>query len=167
MNSAYTPPVIIEYVTDDQTSSTARARAQRLLTETETCTLATVSPRGTPEAATVRYVSDQDLNLSITTQLTYRKYENMTENTRVALVVEGAAGNLQLEGRATEIKGDAIDSVCSRHIDKYGDTEYLSNDRSVFFEIETDWARLLVDGQFPPSYELVLGDDDAEPFEAE
>jgi uncharacterized protein YhbP (UPF0306 family) len=152
-------------VTDDYSSATARTRAQRLLAETETCTLATVSPRGTPEAATVRYVSDRELNVALTTQSTYRKYENMSESPRVALVVDGAAGNLQLEGRATELTGDAIDSVCARYIEKYGDTEYLTNDRSVFFEIETDWARLLVDGQFPPSYELVLGGDDANPFE--
>jgi hypothetical protein len=29
--------------------------------------------------------------------------------------------------------------------------------------IATDWARLLVDGRYPPTLEMVLGDDDADP----
>jgi len=149
---------------DARTPQTAGERARQLLGETDTCTLATASTAGRPEAATVRFVADDELNVFVTTESVYRKYENMTQNPRVAVVVDGAGGNLQLEGRAVEIHGDAVDSFVTRYVEKYGETAYLTNDQSVFFEIETDWAKLLVDGQYPPTYEMVLGDGETDPL---
>jgi uncharacterized pyridoxamine 5'-phosphate oxidase family protein len=137
-------------------------RARQVLAEAETCTLATASADGRPEAATVRFVANDALDVYITTESNYRKYRNMTENPRVALVVDGEA-NLQLEGVATEVHGEAIDSIERRYIEKYGPSEYLTNEDSVFFTIATDWARLLVDGRYPPTFEMVLGDGDSDP----
>jgi Pyridoxamine 5''-phosphate oxidase. len=82
-----------------------------VLTEAQTCTLATASQDGVPEAATIRFVSDQNLDLYITTESMYRKYENMTVNPRVALVVDEAQYNLQLEGVATEVHGEAAEQI--------------------------------------------------------
>ena len=45
---------------------TARELALALLRETETCTLATVTPEGTPEAATVRFVADDEYTIYLT-----------------------------------------------------------------------------------------------------
>jgi nitroimidazol reductase NimA-like FMN-containing flavoprotein (pyridoxamine 5'-phosphate oxidase superfamily) len=139
--------------------------ARRLLAERGTCTLATATPDGTPEAATVRFVADDSLNLYVTTESNYRKYENLTRNPAVALVVDGERYNLQLEGTATEIAGEETEFVRERYRDKYGDSEYLSNPKSVFFEIDTDWARLLVDGGYPPRYEMVLGEGEETPLD--
>ncbi|ERH13883.1 MAG: putative flavin-nucleotide-binding protein [halophilic archaeon J07HB67] len=140
----------------------ARERARRLLRTERTCTLATASADGVPEAATVRFVTDNELNVHVTTESPYRKYANMTENPRVAVVVDGD-DNLQLEGVAREVFGAAADRIGEKYVDKYGHSAYLDNDESVFFEIETDWARLLVDGSFPPTHEMVLGTGETDP----
>jgi hypothetical protein len=140
--------------------ATPHERARRLLTETDTATLATASPDGRPEAATVRFVAD-GFDLSVTTQTDARKYQNLLENPTVAVVVDGTAGNLQLEGEATALQGDRVASFERRYRETYGPSEYLTNDESVCFGIETTWARLLVDGGYPPTYETLVGDDDA------
>lgn len=142
----------------------AHERARRLLRTERTCTLATATADGVPEAATVRFVTDGELNVQITTESPYRKYDNMTENPRVAVVVDGD-DNLQLEGVAREVFGDDAAAIRSNYVDKYGHSAYLDNDESVFFEIETDWARLLVDGRFPPTHEMVLGEGETDPHE--
>ena len=45
----------------------------------------------------MRFVADDALEVYVTTESMYRKYRHMTENPRVALVVDGDY-NLQLEG---------------------------------------------------------------------
>ena len=142
--------------------SDAHERARRLLRTERTCTLATATADGVPEAATVRFVTDGELNVQITTESPYRKYDNMTENPRVAVVVDGD-DNLQLEGVAREVTGDDADRIKANYVDKYGHSAYLDNDESVFFEIETDWARLLVDGSFPPTHAMVIGEGETDP----
>jgi uncharacterized pyridoxamine 5'-phosphate oxidase family protein len=137
-------------------------RAQQVLANAETCTLATVSPDGRPEAATVRFVADDTLDVYITTESTYRKYHNMTQNPSVALVVDGRY-NLQLEGTASEIHDRTVDWFKRQYTETYGQSEYLTDDDSVFFRVTTDWARLLVDGSFPPAFEMVIGDGEADP----
>ncbi|MES3517166.1 MAG: pyridoxamine 5'-phosphate oxidase family protein [Natronomonas sp.] len=154
----------MEGETDD--STTARETALRLLEETEVCTLATASRDGRPEAATVRFVCDETLTLYVNSGSTYRKYRNIEENPRVAVVVDGRKKNLQLEGTATEIDGDAAERAKQRYVEKYGRSQYLTNDESVMFEIEPEWARLLVDGNFPPAYEMVIGEGDTDPHDA-
>ncbi len=140
---------------------TAHERARRLLSESETCTLATASPDGRPEAATVRFVTgDGDgFDRYVTTQSTYRKYENLSRNPRVAVVVDGAAGNLQLEGAARAVHGETVATIERRYRAKYGPSPYLTDDDSVGFALETEWARLLVDGSYPPTHATLVGED--------
>lgn len=143
----------------DVTAEAAWERAREVVENQRTCTLATAAPDGTPEAATIRFVADEELNLSITTQLSAKKYENLTANSAVAVVIDGA-DNLQLEGTAREVSGEAADRIKSAYVEKYGQSPYLTNDQSVFFEITTHWARLLVDGQYPPTYATIFGGRD-------
>jgi Pyridoxamine 5''-phosphate oxidase. len=150
-------------VTEESSSLSSKTKARQTLSEAQTCTLATASQDGVPEAATIRFVSDQNLDMYITTESMYRKYENMTVNPRVALVVDGSQYNLQLEGVATEAHGETAEFIKQKYTEKYGSSKYLNNDDSVFFEIIIDWARLLVDGQFPPEFEMVIGSTDSDP----
>jgi Pyridoxamine 5''-phosphate oxidase. len=146
-------------VTDDPE---VRERATAVLQETAVCTLATASPDGVPEAATVRFVASEGFDVYINSATNYRKYANMTANPRVAVVVDGDAGNLQLEGRATELHGDDAESFRERYVEKYGPSQYLTHETSTCFAIETDWARLLVDGRFPPEHAMVVGDGETD-----
>jgi uncharacterized protein YhbP (UPF0306 family) len=147
----------------DRSSRSARESARRLLATTDTCTLATASPDGVPEAATVRFVADDDLTLYLTSGRDYRKYDNLTTNPAVAVVVDGESHNLQLEGEVREVRGNEVDYVVSKYVDKYGHSEYLTADGSVFFEITVDWARLLVDGHYPPDYAMIVGEGETAP----
>lgn len=135
----------------------------------EVCTLATASDDAVPEAATVRYLTDDDFNMYINTGDTYRKYENMKSNPRVAIVVngklEGDYFNVQLEGEAREVAYDDAEYIMDMYREKYGSSEYLTNDQSVFFEIDVDWARMLVDGSYPPEYEMIVGEGDVDPHD--
>ena len=133
------------------------------LEDTETCTLATASSGAVPEAATVRFVSDDNLNIYVNSGSTYRKYQNIKQNPNVAIVVNSPPHNIQLDGKATEVHGEEAEYIKQKYIDKYGDSQYLTNDESVFFEIKTDWARLLVDGSYPPEYEMIIGEGDTDP----
>lgn len=140
-------------------------KAQELLKKEEVCTLATASKEAIPEAATVRYMSDDEFNIYINSGSTYRKYQNMKENPRVAVVVNGERKNIQLEGEAKEIPKEDADYIFQMYKDKYGRSKYLTNDESVFFKIETDWVRILVDGSYPPEYEMIIGDGDTDPHD--
>lgn len=141
------------------TAEAAWERAREVVENQQTCTLATAASDGTPEAATVRFVADNELNLLITTQCSAKKCENLTTNSAVAVVIDGA-DNLQLEGTAREVPGGVTDGIRSAYVEKYGQSPYLTNDQSVFFEITTHWARLLVDGQYPPTYVTIFGERD-------
>ena len=144
---------------DDQTPA---ERAYRLLQETETCTLATASAGGVPEAATIRFVADSDYNLYFNTSTTYRKYDNLDDNSRVAVVVDGSTGNLQLEGETRELDGAEDTVAVDRYVEKYGHSQYLTHDHSTRFAVETDWARLLLDGSFPPNHAMIFGDGETD-----
>ncbi len=141
---------------------TPAERARALLRETDRCTLATASPTGVPEAATIRFVADDDFSLYFNTSTTYRKYDNLCANPRVAVVVDGPAGNLQLEGVVRELDGTEDESAVDRYVEKYGHSPYLTHDHSTRFTVETDWARLLLDGSFPPEHAMVLGEGDTD-----
>jgi uncharacterized protein YhbP (UPF0306 family) len=139
--------------------------AKELLEKEELCTLATASENGVPEAATVRYMSDDDFDIYINSGSTYRKYQNMKENSRVAVVIDGEYKNIQLEGEAEEIDREDSDYIVQMYEDKYGKSKYLTNDESVFFRIETDWVRILVDGRYPPEYQMIVGSGDTDPHD--
>ena len=98
----------------------------------------------------------------VNTATTYRKYENMTTTPRVAVVVDGDGENLQLEGEATELDGADEAVVHERYVEKYGPSDYLTNDHSVCVAVEPDWVRLLYDGRFPPAYAMLVGDGPTE-----
>lgn len=146
----------------DGDARTPAERAYRLLQETETCTLATASPTGVPEAATIRFVADSDYTLYFNTSRTYRKYENLKDNSRVAVVVDGPTGNLQLEGETRELDGAEDTAAVDRYVEKYGHSPYLTHEHSTRFAVDTDWARLLLDGSFPPDHAMVLGDGETD-----
>lgn len=91
----------------------------------------------------------------------------MTRNQFVTAVIDCAAGDLQLEGTAREVHGETRAFVEDGGWEKYGPSEYLFDDKSVYFEIDTQWARLLADGSYPATYERLLGQTEASPLETD
>lgn len=62
--------------------------------------------RDMPWAATVDYTCDDDLNISIKTDTTTRKYSNLVKNSNVSLVIDSQTeeGTLQVQGLAAPLK---------------------------------------------------------------
>ena len=136
----------------------AQTVAHRLLTEPETCTLATATTDGHPEAATIRYVGTEDYTVYFNTGTTYRKYDNLTENGNTAVVITANNQSLQIEGTATELAGDAAAAAEERYVEKYGRSNYLTAPDSTMFRIDPEWVRVLVDARYPPDYVTLLGE---------
>lgn len=135
-----------------------REIAQNLLSEASTLTIATASPDGEPEAATILFAADEEFAIYFNTATSYRKYDNLAANPRVAVVVDGDRRNVQLEGPVTELTGSAAADAQARLQDKYGEVAYHDAPDSVFFKLTPDWIRVLVDSTYPPEYAMVRGD---------
>ncbi|MDO8585292.1 MAG: pyridoxamine 5'-phosphate oxidase family protein [bacterium] len=65
------------------------------------CVLATVSPEGKPEAATVLFAVDDDFVFYFGTFEKYRKYQNLAKNKQAAIVV----GATVKEPKSAQIEG--------------------------------------------------------------
>ena len=67
--------------------------------------IATVSPDDTPEAATIHYVVDDDLNFYFMSETNSRKVQNIATNNKVALVVgtEDIPVTVQIQGEVSPI----------------------------------------------------------------
>lgn len=64
--------------------------------------IATISPEGLPQAATVHMLADDDFNVYFVTQRSSRKFKNIMKQPKVALVI-GA----ELDPRTVQIEGVA------------------------------------------------------------
>jgi nitroimidazol reductase NimA-like FMN-containing flavoprotein (pyridoxamine 5'-phosphate oxidase superfamily) len=79
-----------------------RNRVFSFLREHDLAVIATSSKDGRPEAATVGYLVDPDLNFLFLTRRESRKVGNLNENPKVALVIGTSKGvnTVQVEGEA-------------------------------------------------------------------
>lgn len=113
-------------------------------------TVSTISPEGKPQAATVYFTYDEDLNIYFITKDTSRKYKNILNNPNVAFVItsEHPALTVQLEGVA-KVVDSALEEV--KVFSKLVATAVESNfmppvsqiqgGKTMFIKIDTTWAR--------------------------
>lgn len=116
-------------------------KAFEFIKENETCVLATVTKDGVPQAATVGYSVDGDFNFLISTNKNTRKYQNLIENNKVALVV-GFLGSktVQLEGSAKEL--DITDKRVEEHLTKLpGAVKFKIQPGQTYFLVRPIWLR--------------------------
>ena len=66
------------------------------------CVLASVSPDGVPEAATVLFAAEDDFTLYFGTEKKYRKYANLLANNKAAVVV----GVNAKEPKTVQVQGE-------------------------------------------------------------
>ncbi len=123
----------------------ARARIARALTSNSYAVLATEGA-GQPHASFMAYAAlDDARRLVFATYRDTRKYNNMTRNPRVALLVdcrEQEGGRLAVTaiGHARELTGaervSAVEAFRTTHPD-FGD--FLDSPESALFMVEVDW----------------------------
>lgn len=127
--------------------------ASRLLDDHQTCVIASVDTEGKPEAATVGFSHNSKFEILIGTNLSTRKYKNITSNPNVALVI-GVTGKstVQLEGTASEII--PTDQQLDEHYEKVPQARrFEKQEGQRYFLIKPTWLRLTDYSLADPIYE--------------
>lgn len=114
--------------------------------------LATVSPEGEPQAATITHLMDNDFTLYFVTKKESRKFQNITHNPRVSIVIgtdPSVPTTVQIQGRATVIPKPHHFIIA--HLTKkinLTDVEWwpllkAQKGEHEFIKVEIDWMRWL------------------------
>ena len=110
--------------------------------------ISTVSDQARPEAAYVGYSCNDDFELIIGTSSNSRKAKNLSKNTAVAFVVADLTGEVQYEGTAEPITGEAYQTMMDEGRFKKlpGFDKYRNDPTQIYLCIRPTWARFLVHG---------------------
>lgn len=120
----------------------------RFMADYSLCVISTVGQDAKPESAIVGFSHTEQLELIIGTSNKSRKYANVAQNPRVAIVIGSEAGEIQYEGVVEIIpSGDYRDMVEAAHIKKLpGAAEYRDDPAQVYMKVHPDWIRFLKHG---------------------
>ena len=108
--------------------------------------VASQSPNGHPQSAVVEFLTRRDFTVYFATVRSFRKYQNLTKNPRISLVVGGADEvTVQYEGTAEEVAPESISddqkARLASHAHKGFDTKTLAESNVVYFKITPSWIR--------------------------
>jgi uncharacterized pyridoxamine 5'-phosphate oxidase family protein len=127
---------------------------KKFLEENKTCVLATVASDGRPQAATVGFSVDDSFNLLVGTNRNSRKYQNLVNNKKVALVV-GFSGDktVQIEGMVTN-DIPLSDERVAQHYEKVpGAKRFKDYEGQTYLMIVPSWLRMTDYSSVEPIYE--------------
>lgn len=106
--------------------------------------LATIhTDKACPEAAVLEFSETDDLEIIFDTFSTYRKYKNLQDNPKIALVI-GWDGDItvQYEGIAKELSGEELEQCKRIHIQKLPKAVKFENMKVVrYFKVKPTWIR--------------------------
>lgn len=106
------------------------------------CVISTVNDGNQPQSALVAFSEREDLSIVIGTFNDTRKFENLSLNPRVSIVVASDETSVQIEGVAMMAKGDEINACKELHLAKNPASKKYANDpRQQFFIITPTWMR--------------------------
>jgi general stress protein 26 len=119
---------------------------------------ASVSPRGTPQAAVVGFIVTDDFEIVFDTVDTTRKVINLRGNTACAFVIGGMSNGdertVQLEGIADEPTGDDLERLKEIYFARFPDgRERQQWPGLTYIRVRPRWVRLSDFSQSPPSIE--------------
>src|SRR5690606_34957172 len=107
--------------------SAEKAIVKKFLDSQETGVLAVVDENNKPHAATINYVTDDDLNLYFITKTATKKFASLSQNPHVAMTVTDmdSKKTVQIEGQAHEAKdidqqSEIMKKLASPHKDSSG-----------------------------------------------
>ena len=106
-------------------------------------TIATVDSSDSPQAAVLEFSETDNLELIFDTFSTYRKYINIQNNPKVALVIGWDNDiTVQYEGIAFELKGDEIKKYQNIHVAKLPKAKkFVDMDVVRYFKVTPKWIR--------------------------
>src|SRR3989338_3692318 len=106
------------------------------------CVLSTVSPANTPESAVIKCAISEKFEIIFNTYNTYRKYKNMEQNQKVAVVIGGEKGiTVQYEGKAQELSGKELEKYKDIFHQKHSKSNWHTHPETRFFKITPAWLR--------------------------
>jgi uncharacterized pyridoxamine 5'-phosphate oxidase family protein len=120
----------------------SKGKIYKFLRENDTLTLATVSEKGKPEAASMRYVVDGDNILLFVTNKSYRKYRNLLANPEVACVVTAERLTLQFDAMTQEVSGPLAEDTKQKIIEVLPEQAQYMTEDTRFFTISPTWMRM-------------------------
>lgn len=139
----------------EQDNLTAEERTRKILKENKYCTLATASLDGKPEAATVKFVEDENYNLYFEILSSSRKCSNIHSNPRASVVITTVPHTVQMDGVVEELpNGDEVKKMMT--IKQERESSFYQSPELKFFKFTPNWIRTLVKREYPPKYEVIL-----------
>lgn len=109
----------------------------------EQCAVIATIAHAQPQAALIHFLAHDDLSLIFETCTTYRKFQNLQTNARVALVIgwENAV-TVQYEGVATHLSADALVHTKENYYQKFPAARAHEHDEQYqFFRVQPTWIR--------------------------
>jgi general stress protein 26 len=118
------------------------------MTNHSLCVISTVGQDSKPESAIVGFSHTEQLELIIGTSNKSRKYANLIQNSRVAIVIGDETGEIQFEGEVAILPNDDYKNMVEEaHINKLpGAAEYRENPDQVYLKVRPSWIRFLKHG---------------------
>lgn len=119
-----------------------KSKILSLLRSQDLGVIATINEDGSPEAAVVGIAEREDLSIVFGTASSTRKYQNISRDGRVALVIGWDDATVQYEGRAEELFGEERDKAAQEHLLKLPGSEKFSKLASqAYFKVTPTWIR--------------------------
>ena len=137
---------------DQRSQTMTRANLVALLRKYRLAVQASVASTGAPQAAVVGFAVTDALEIVFDTVASSRKYRNLREDPRVALVIGGEHEvTVQIEGVADVPVGDALERVRACYFVAYPDgRDRLAWPGITHFRVRPTWVRYSDFTQNPP-----------------
>ncbi len=121
--------------------------------------IASICETGSPQATTVEFGIWND-KIVFDTFIKSRKFENITNNNHVALVMmPNIDASIDIEGRAEILSGDDLIKAQKAYFAKIPQARQWANQPNVaFFAVTIDWARLTDVDKKPWQIEIYKSD---------
>ncbi|MDE2311547.1 MAG: pyridoxamine 5'-phosphate oxidase family protein [Patescibacteria group bacterium] len=105
--------------------------------------LATVNQKSGPEAAVIEFGQTDDLEIIFDTLTSYRKYKNLSENSKVAIVVGWDNDvTIQYEGEAVELAGEEKIKCQELYFEKNPEARRWSDNPEIkYYKVIPKWIR--------------------------
>jgi nitroimidazol reductase NimA-like FMN-containing flavoprotein (pyridoxamine 5'-phosphate oxidase superfamily) len=114
------------------------------------CVISTVGENAKPEAAMVAYTASENLQIMVGTSNKSRKYQNILQNSSVAVVIADQTGEVQYEGEAEILTSADYESLLAvgQFQKLAGYDKYRDDPTQVYLKLTPTWIRFIVHG--PP-----------------
>ena len=119
-----------------------------MLLKEHSCSIATVTPEGKPQAAAILFAADSKLDFFFETSPEYRKARNLSENPNAAISIANEACSLQVEGIVSFLQGkEALNAKRLLAKKMPGIKKWVEKKGQLILRLTPSWVRLWDSGK--------------------